>query len=169
MNARKLTVIAIIAALGLGIVGYGLNIRSQNAYAAEVAALAGNDEGGPVGLMKAIHNLDLTETQRAEIKVIVREEYPKVEPKIRQLVEARRSMRSAIQQTEMDEKLIRARAATVADIGADLAVERARVRQRVVALLTDAQKETLISLQKDADQRVDAFLIKLGEKIQANH
>jgi Spy/CpxP family protein refolding chaperone len=85
------------------------------------------------------------------------------------MVDARRALRAAIQQSVVDEKLIRERAAAVADIAADLAVERARVRQRIVALLTDAQKETLISLQKDADQRVDAFLIKLGEKIQANH
>lgn len=169
MNTKTLTVIAVVAALALGVVGYGLNVRSQNAYAAEVAALAGNDDGGPLGLMKAMKKLDLTDKQRADIRAIVKEEYPKIEPKLRQMVSARRALRAAIQQSAVDEKLIRERAAAVADISADLAVERARVRQRLVAHLTDAQKETLISLQKDADQRVDAFLIKLGEKIQANH
>jgi Spy/CpxP family protein refolding chaperone len=169
MNARRLTVIAVIAALGLGGVGFGLNHRSQNACAVEAAALLGPEGGGPLGLRKSLEKLDLTEKQRNEIKAIVREEFPKVEPKIRQMVAARRALRAAIQQEELNEKLIRERAAAVADLASDLAVERARVRQRVVAHLTDAQKETLISLQKDADRRVDAFLIKLGEKIQANH
>jgi Spy/CpxP family protein refolding chaperone len=169
MKSKQVVIVAILTALALGVAGFGLNIRSHNAQAAEFAAVIGADEGGPLRLRHALQKLNLTEQQRAAIKAIVKEQYPKIEPKIRQMVDARRALRSAIQQSEVDEKLIRERAAAVGNIGADLAVARARIRARLVALLTEEQKQTLMGLQKDADEKVDAFLIKLGEKIQADH
>jgi protein CpxP len=130
-------------------------------------AHAGTTEATPAkGRFAAkLAQLGVTGAQRAQVKDILRKYQPTVGPMVRHLVDARRALRDTIRAGTVDESAIRAQAAKVASLEADLAVQRAHVSHDIRGVLTPEQIETLQEMQVDTDARIDAGLSRIAKHI----
>jgi len=88
---------------------------------------------------KQLAQLGVTDEQRAQVKAILRKYQPTAGPLIQGAVTERRALRDAIRAETIDETAIRAQAAKVASMEADLAVQRAHVVHDIRAVLTPEQ------------------------------
>ncbi len=109
--------------------------------------------------------LGLSDDQKAQVKLIMQKYKPTVQPLVEQLVTARRSMRDAIHSPTIDESAIRAQAAKVASLQADLAVQRAHVSHDIRAVLTADQIQKLQDMQAKADARFDGFRQRVAKSL----
>ena len=93
----------------------------------------------PLGRM--LDHLELTEDQREQIDALIAERHEAMRDGAQQMRERRRAVAEAIHAEHFDEAAIRDAVATVAELEADQAVERARGLRDVMELLTPAQRE----------------------------
>ena len=84
--------------------------------------------------------LDLTETQKAQIKAVIADERPTLQPLFQVLKEDRHELRQAIQSGTFDETAIRALAEKQAKAQIEAIVARARLQSKIFALLTPDQQ-----------------------------
>jgi len=112
--------------------------------------------------------LGVTSDQKAQVKTILRKYQPTAQPLIQEVVTERRALRDTIRAETIDEAAIRAQAAKVASLEADLAVERAHVAHEIRAVLTPVQIQKLKDMQIDADARIDGFLQHVANRIAAD-
>jgi Spy/CpxP family protein refolding chaperone len=127
---------------------------------ADFAAAQGNTNG-PVNeqgrrhgfrahrMMKALEQVGVTDQQKQQIKTIMRESRPTMQPLVQQLRTERKALREAIQASPVNEGAIRAASTRVAQVEADLAVARAHVQDRVRGVLTPDQAAKLKQMQAD--------------------
>jgi Spy/CpxP family protein refolding chaperone len=101
--------------------------------------------------------LGLSDDQKAQVKSILQKYKPTTQPLVQQLVTERRALRDVIQSPTIDESAIRAEAAKVASLQADLAVQRAHVSHDIQAVLTPDQIQKLQEMKAKADARFDGF------------
>lgn len=110
--------------------------------------------GGPVGLMRGLRGLDLSEAQRESVRAIA--EQHKAE--FQSIGERMRTAQKALHEVEiaetLDEAAIRAKVSDRAAVEADAAVLRARVHQEVWALLTPEQQQKARELRAQLEQRM---------------
>jgi len=137
------------------------------------AFLAHADTTNDVGFSKGrfarkLAQLGVTADQKAEVKTILRKYQPTVGPLIKEVVTERRALRDIIHAPTIDETAIRAQAAKVASLEADLAVQRAHVSHDIRAVLTPDQLEKLKEMQIDVDARIDGFLHRVANRIAAD-
>jgi protein CpxP len=118
--------------------------------------------------MERLAQVGVTGAQKAQVKTILRSYLPTTGPLIQQVVTERRALRDQIRAETIDEAAIRAQAAKVASLEADLAVERAHVAHDIRAVLTPVQIQKLKDMQIDADERFDAFLQRIANRIAAD-
>ncbi|HVM60588.1 MAG TPA: Spy/CpxP family protein refolding chaperone [Verrucomicrobiae bacterium] len=109
--------------------------------------------------------LGVTDQQKAQVKTILRGYQPTLGPLITEVVTERRALRDTIRAQTVDETAIRAEAAKVASLEADLAVERAHVVHDIRAVLTPEQIQKLKDMQIDADARFDTLLQRIANRI----
>jgi Spy/CpxP family protein refolding chaperone len=105
--------------------------------------------------------LGLSEEQAARIKAELRAERETIASLLTRLRSARAGLRDTIQQEGATEDTIRAASARVAEVQADIAVERARLHGKISPILTAEQRGRL----KEFQQRVDGFLDRVIETI----
>jgi Spy/CpxP family protein refolding chaperone len=135
--------------------------------------LAHADTTNDVGFAKGrfalrLKQLEVTADQKAEVKTILRKYQPTVGPLIKQVVTERRALRDIIRAETIDETAIRAQAAKVASLEADLAVQRAHVSHDIRAVLTPDQLQKLKDMQVNVDARIDGFLHRVANRIAAD-
>ena len=116
-------------------------------------------------LLGKIAELGVTDAQKQQIHAILRQARPTLQPLVKQYVQERRTLRKTIHTAPVNEAAIRAQAARVAQIEADLDVKRAYVSDRIRAVLTPPQVEKLKELAGSIDEQVDAVLERINEKI----
>jgi protein CpxP len=114
---------------------------------------------------KHLAQLGATDEQKAQVKVILRKYQPTAGPLIQQVVTERRALRDAIRAETIDETAIRAQAAKVASLEADLAVQRAHVAHDIRAVLTPEQLQKLKDMQTDVDARIDGWRHRIANRI----
>jgi len=114
---------------------------------------------------KQLAQLGATDEQKAQVKAILRKYQPTAGPLIQEVVTERRALRDAIRAETIDETAIRAQAAKVASLEADLAVQRAHVAHDIRAVLTPEQLQKLKDMQINVDARVDGFLHRIANRI----
>ena len=107
----------------------------------------------------------VTDEQKSQIHAILRRDQPSLQPLIQDCVTARRGLRDLIRAVTVDEVAIRAQAAKLGSLEADLAVKRAQVAHELRAVLTPAQIEKLKGLQAAADTRVDGWRERVAKRI----
>jgi Spy/CpxP family protein refolding chaperone len=90
-----------------------------------------------------LDNLNLTETQRAQIETILREERPLVEPLLRQFISLHDELRETTRGGRFDEAKIRALVARMTPTIAELIVARERIIAKFHQVLTPAQRALL--------------------------
>jgi protein CpxP len=116
-------------------------------------------------LAERFAELGVTDAQKRQVRAILRQHQPTAGPMIKQLVEARRKLRDTIRAEVIDEKAIRAQAAKVASLEADLAVERAHIGHKIKPILTAEQVAQLKDMQVDVEERIDQFLSRVAKRI----
>jgi protein CpxP len=109
--------------------------------------------------------LGVTDAQKAQLKTILRSYQPTVGPLVKEVVTERRALRDTIRAQTVDETAIRAQAAKVASLEADLAVQRAHVVHDIRAVLTPEQLQKLKDMQIDADARFDGLLQRIANRL----
>jgi Spy/CpxP family protein refolding chaperone len=109
--------------------------------------------------------LGLSDDQKAQVKSILQKYKPTTQPLVQQLVAERRALRDAIHAPTIDEPAIRAQAAKVASLQADLAVQRAHVSHDIRAVLTPEQIQKLQDIRAKADARFDGFRHHVAKSI----
>jgi Spy/CpxP family protein refolding chaperone len=109
--------------------------------------------------------LGVTDDQKAQVKAILRKYQPTAGPLIKQVVTERRALRDTIRAEIVDETAVRAQAAKVASLEADLAVQRAHVAHEIRGVLTPGQLQKLKDTQTDVDARIDGFLHRIANRI----
>lgn len=109
--------------------------------------------------------LDLTEAQRTKMREVFQKNMPLAKPYFEKLMKERRELRTLIQSGSADEAAIRAQAAKVAGVEADLAVQRAQMAKECRAILTPKQIEKLNALQKEREGKFDGFRMKMQERM----
>jgi protein CpxP len=132
-------------------------------------ASGANDPAGPHPfrqlLLGKIGGLGVSDSQKQQIHAVLREFRPALQPLVAQYVQERRALRKAIHTAPVNEQAIRAQAARVAQIEADLDVKRAYLSERIRAVLTPQQIEKLKDLAGAADAQIDAMLDRINERI----
>ena len=108
--------------------------------------------------------LGLSDAQKAKVKDVFTKNRPQIKPNVTKLTGEKREMRTLIQSGSADEAAIRAEAAKVAAIEADLAVQRAQMAKQLRAILTPEQIEKFKALQKERDRRIDEYRERMGGK-----
>lgn len=130
--------------------------------------------GGPGGAMGVlgpmmIERLDLTQDQRDRVKQILdshREEQQALAERGRT---AHNALEAATTSSAFDESLIRARAADVAAVDADMTVARARIYAQVFQILTSEQQSKLKSLQAERQQREEQMRTNQQQRREQKH
>jgi Spy/CpxP family protein refolding chaperone len=113
--------------------------------------------GGPMGLLgdlgPAIRHAEVTEDQQAQIKGVIdshRDEFKAIGDRMKA---ARDGMRAIVEADTIDENAIRAKAADVAAVEADMAVLGAKVRAEILGLLTPEQLERVKQFRAEMQKR----------------
>ena len=114
---------------------------------------------------RRLAQLGVTDSQKAQVKAILRSYQPTVGPLVKELMIERRALRDIIRAQTVDETAIRAQAAKAASLEADLAVQRAHVAHDIRAVLTPEQLQKLKQMQIDADARFDGWLQRIANRL----
>jgi protein CpxP len=150
------------ALIGAGIVA-ALTVGGFFAFLAHADT---NEVGAAHGRFgRRLAQLGLTDQQRVQVKAILCGYQPTVGPLVKEVVTERRALRDTIRAQTIDETAIRAEAAKVASLEADLAVQRAHVAHDIRAVLTPEQIQKLKDMRMDADARVDGLLQHIANRI----
>ena len=130
--------------------------------------------GGPGGIA-GLRGLDLTETQREQVKTALDSHKAEFEALGTRMRSARQALDAAVTADTFDEAAIRQKATDVALVEADGAVLRAKVHAEVWALLTPEQQQKSKALQAERQarraqlrQRIDQRRSQRQERRQRN-
>ncbi len=110
------------------------------------------------GLRRIREALGLTDTQVQQIQDILRASRDQVKPLVQNLMTEKRAERVLIQAPTVDEPAIRAQAAKVAAVEADLAVAHAKIANQIRGILTPEQIQKIQDFQGKMDGRIDGFM-----------
>ena len=128
-------------------------------------------DGPGAKLRERIHTrlvaLGITGQQRDQMRAVLREFQPTVQPMVRQCIQQHRALRATIQATPLNEAAIRAQAAKAAAADADLAVARGRIVEKIRPILTAEQLQAVRTLEEDAYSCIDDGLARLARWIEA--
>ena len=116
-------------------------------------------------LLGKLVELGVSQAQKQQIHAVLRESRPTIKPLVTQYVQERRALRETIHTAPVNEAAIRAQAARVAQIEADLDLNRAYISERIRAVLTPEQVEKLKQIAGTVDAHVDALLERINEQI----
>ena len=114
--------------------------------------------GGPGGLLAGLplRELNLTDAQREQVRQIVESRQQETRAIGERAMAAREALRTATTSPSFDEGLVRAKAAEVAAIDADMAVARARIFADVFQILTPEQQAKVKELSGSRPPRPNA-------------
>jgi Spy/CpxP family protein refolding chaperone len=113
----------------------------------------GRGPGGPGGFVPGLRALDLTETQREQVKAAMESHKAEFEAQATKMQAARQALDAVVTADTLDEAAIRQKSADVAVVEADGAVLRAKVHTEVWALLTPEQQQKAKTLQAQRESR----------------
>ena len=110
--------------------------------------------GGPRGMLPGLRDLELTDVQREAIRDIAEQNRSEGNAMAEQLGAARVALNEVVMDDVVNESTIRARAADLAGLAADAAVQRAYVNAQIWQVLTPDQRAELRQLQAEAPERI---------------
>src|SRR5262249_58938553 len=108
--------------------------------------------GGEMGLM-GFRQLNLTDAQKTQLKQIRENHRQTIAPIVQQLAAKRQEIRQASTDGTVDETVATQKLTEMAPLEAKLMVERARIRQESLAVLTPDQKAQLDTIRAQAKER----------------
>jgi Spy/CpxP family protein refolding chaperone len=105
---------------------------------------------GAFGEFKTLHQLNLTDAQKQQIKEILRTNRDALRAARASVWEARKQVELALQANPNDEAALRSKAAQLSTATTEMLIKRAQIRAQVVTMLTPEQLQQWNQLQ---DQR----------------
>ena len=109
--------------------------------------------GGPGGIVPGLRALDLTDTQREQLKAAMDSHTAEFEAQAKARQTARQALHAVVTADAFDEAAIRQKSADLAVVDADGAVLRAKVHAEVWALLTPDQQQKAKAQQAQREAR----------------
>jgi Spy/CpxP family protein refolding chaperone len=113
----------------------------------------GPDGRGGFGAGFALGQLDLSDAQKQQVRDITQRDREQMRSAMQRLDQAMQAQRAAINQVPVNEQAVRAAAAQVATVQADLAVAQARVHADIWNILTPEQQTKAKELEQQAQAR----------------
>jgi protein CpxP len=104
---------------------------------------------------KIAERLGLSAEQKVKVKEIFEKKRQEAQPLRKELMTAKRDLRGLSMAEKTDEAAIRAQAAKLAGIEADMAINRARVNGQIRAILNPEQLEKFRTLHKEQCLKFD--------------
>lgn len=120
---------------------------------------------GPFGGGVA-RGLDLSETQRQQIRAVTEQHGDAVRAAAERVRTAREAQRKVLSAMPLDEGQVRATTQGVVDAETELALERARIRSEVFALLTPDQQAQVQKNQASLESRLQERRERLRERAE---
>src|SRR6266704_912339 len=148
---KKTTLVLATVAAGLLAVGAAVAVPARAYHHGGMSGEFGF--GGGIG--RALASLDLTDDQKTQVKAILQDEGPRVEPLVDEVLRSKKALFEAVHSRTFDEKAVRAAASVSAKATTDLAVERARMVSRFRGILTDEQQDRLDSIRGRFEERLE--------------
>lgn len=121
--------------------------------------------GRPAIMQRVISELDLSKEQIDKIKGELRSEKENVAPLLKRLHETRKGLRETIQ-AGTDEKAIREAHSKVAEVEGDLAVQRAKIRAKIVPHLTEEQIQKMKKIEAKLDDMATDAIQNFGKRLE---
>jgi Spy/CpxP family protein refolding chaperone len=117
----------------------------------------GGPKGGPGGIgLPGLRQLELSETQREQIRTITQSHRDEMRQIAERTREAHRALDAAAEATSVDEADIRAKSTALASALADGAIARAKINAEILGVLTPEQQQKLTELRTQRDERRNA-------------
>jgi Spy/CpxP family protein refolding chaperone len=121
-------------------------------------SMRGRGPGGPGGPGDrgagiALRALDLTEAQREQVRQLTEQHREQTRTLAERVRTAGEAQREAMEATPFDEQNIRVTAQAFSEVQTDMAVQRARLRSDIHALLTPDQQQQLATMQAEREAR----------------
>src|SRR5215469_8165803 len=127
--------------LALAVLTIGLMATAAVAQTTtRIAAHSGGDFGFRRMLGFYTKNLDLTDTQQAQLKDIMTKEKPTIQPLMQQMASSRQQLRQLENSGTFDETKVRGIATQQAQTMIELIVQRERIQSEMMHVLTPDQK-----------------------------
>ena len=114
----------------------------------------------------ALRGLDLTEAQREQVRQLTEQNREQTRTLLDRLQTAQEARRKAVEAIPFSEPQIRAAAQALAEVEAELAVQRARLQADVYALLTPEQQTRLQTMRAERDARMKARMDRFQQRGQ---
>ncbi len=149
MRTRIVVITVIVGALAAGSAAW---VAAQGAHGqgGRHAFAGGPGPLGPLG--RALRHLDLTQEQKDAIKAIVEADREALQSQHEKVRATREAYRAAHPPDTFDEAALRAHLAEMAPLQADLAVGIAKLRVKVLAVLTAEQRAELAEMREDFEE-----------------
>ena len=148
-RVRKIVLTAgIVAALSAGAV----SLFAQGGAGRGARPIGPGGRGG-FGAGFAFGQLDLSDAQKQQVRDITQRDREQMRSTMQRLDQAMQAQRAAINQVPVNEQAVRAAAAQVAAVQADLAVAQARVHADIWNILTPEQQTKAKELEQQAQAR----------------
>lgn len=126
----------------------------------------GFGRGGPqAGL--ALRALDLTEAQREQVRQLTEQHRQQTRALVERARAAGDAQRQAMEAPAFNEQQVRAAAQALAEVQTDLAVQQARLRSDIYALLTAEQQQRLQQMQAERETRQNERRERMQQRRQA--
>ena len=113
-------------------------------------------------LERISRKLELTDSQKVQIKTAWDSEKGTLVPLLKQWHDARRQLRDAIHASDASESAVRAAAANVASVDADLAVARMKLYGKMAPILTAEQRQKVAAFEQRLDDAAERAFARLG-------
>lgn len=146
-----------------------LSAFAETSAPAPSASPARNRDATPLAgkFIQAMDKLDLDQSQRAEMKDLLKKNLPTVKPLVRQMIDERRALQDAIRAVPINESAIRAQSAKVAALETELAVKRAYLSRDIQTILRPEQIAELKELKGKVREKIDNHRSRLGNFLGA--
>jgi Spy/CpxP family protein refolding chaperone len=109
--------------------------------------------GGPM-MGFYMHQLDLTDAQKTQLKAIMTKEKPALQPLMQQMAQGHAQVRDLVINGGYDEAKVREMATQQTQTMTELTVQYARIGSEMVQVLTPEQKTKLTTLISQHEQRM---------------
>ncbi len=144
----------------------GALILAGGVWAGRIAA--GPLDGGRHVSVERMFNriadrLDLSESQRDQVKAVLREHKDTIVSQIQAVRRARQDLRQAVSASPFDENAIRGKASGLAQVEGDCAVLHAQIRAEILPILNDEQKQKLETFHDRMHGTGDRLAASLNE------
>lgn len=155
MTTKKLIPITLAATLALGgFIGFANQATGQPPQMFQGRLL-----------QRAKEKLALTDDQKSQIKGVVKADKDAITSLMTRMREARTELREAIRSADATEASVRAAAAKVAAVEADVAVQRMKMHAKINPILTDEQRGKIAQFQAYMETVRDNIVDRIEERL----